>query len=88
MDVITRKQLVEKYRDGYRMVLEAYWKGDSAALRPFVDDHVFETFNSAIEQREKDGLVLDNKNCGLMLLVHFRGLAGVVVRTKKSGSSV
>ena len=43
------------------MVLEAYWKGDSAGLRPFVDDHVFETFDSAIQQRTKDGLVLDNR---------------------------
>jgi predicted lipid-binding transport protein (Tim44 family) len=56
---------VARFLDGaksaYRMVLEAYWKGDAAALRPFVDDHVFETFNWAIEQREKDGLVLDNR---------------------------
>ena len=33
----------------------------SAGLRPFVDDHVFETFIPRIEQREKDGLVLDNR---------------------------
>lgn len=54
-------RFLEGAKSAYRMVLEAYWKGDSAALRPFVDDHVFETFNSAIEQREKDGLVLDNR---------------------------
>ena len=45
----------------YRMILEAFWKGDAAGLRPFVDDHVYETFSSAIEQRSKDGLVLDNR---------------------------
>jgi len=45
----------------YRMILEAFWRGDAAGLRPFVDDHVYETFSSAIEQRSKDGLVLDNR---------------------------
>src|SRR4029078_11605733 len=43
------------------MCLEAYWRGDAAGLRPYVNDHVFETFDSAIKQREKDGLVLDNR---------------------------
>ena len=54
-------RFLEGAKSAYRIVLEAYWKGDAAGLRPFVDDHVFETFNSAIEQREKDGLVLDNR---------------------------
>ena len=54
-------RFLEGAKSAYRMVLEAYWKGDAAGLRPFVDDHVFETFNSAIQQREKDGLVLDNR---------------------------
>ena len=43
------------------MILEAFWKGDLAALRPHVDDHVYETFRSTVEQREKDGLKLDNR---------------------------
>ena len=30
-------------------------------MRPHVDDHVFETFAGAVEQREKDGLELDNR---------------------------
>lgn len=54
-------RFLEGAKSAYRIVLEAYWKGDAAGLRPFVDDHVFETFNSAIEQREKDGFVLDNR---------------------------
>ena len=54
-------RFLEGAKSAYRIVLEAYWKGDAAGLRPFVDDHVFETFNSAIQQREKDGLVLDNR---------------------------
>ena len=56
---------VARFLDGaksaYQMVLDAYWKGDLDALRPHVDDHVYETFAGAVEQREKDGLVLDNR---------------------------
>jgi predicted lipid-binding transport protein (Tim44 family) len=54
-------KFLEGAKSAYQMVLEAYWKGDSSALRPFVDDHVFETFDSAIRQRATDGLVLDNR---------------------------
>ena len=56
---------VARFLDGaksaYQMILEAFWKGDLAAIRPHVDDHVYETFRSAIEQREKDELKLDNR---------------------------
>jgi predicted lipid-binding transport protein (Tim44 family) len=54
-------RFLEGAKSAYQVVLEAYWKGDAATLRPHVDDHVYETFVSAIEQREKDGLVLDNR---------------------------
>ena len=54
-------RFLEGAKSAYQMVLESYWRGDSSALRPFVDDHVYDTFSSAIEQREKDGLVLDNR---------------------------
>jgi predicted lipid-binding transport protein (Tim44 family) len=54
-------RFLEGAKSAYQMVLDAFWKGDASALRPFVDDHVFETFSSAIEQREKDGLILDNR---------------------------
>jgi predicted lipid-binding transport protein (Tim44 family) len=30
-------------------------------VRPYVDGHVHETFAAAVEQRKKDGLVLDNR---------------------------
>lgn len=54
-------RFLEGAKAAYRMILEAFWKGDLAALRPHVDDHVSETFSSAVEQREKDGLKLDNR---------------------------
>ena len=56
---------VARFLDGskaaYRMILEAFWKGDLEAMRPFVDAHVFQSFADAVEQRTKDGLVLDNR---------------------------
>lgn len=54
-------RFLEGAKSAYQMVLEAYWKGDVAAIRPHVDDHVFETFASSIKQRDKDGFVLDNR---------------------------
>ena len=56
---------VARFLDGsksaYRLILEAFWKGDLEAMRPYVDNHVFETFAGAVEQRSRDGLVLDNR---------------------------
>jgi len=56
---------VARFLDGakaaYRMILEAYWKGDMDAVRPYVDDNVFDTFASSVEQRKADGLVVDNR---------------------------
>ena len=56
---------VARFLDGakaaYRMVLEAFWKGELDALKGHVDDHVFDTFSAAVEQRRKEGLKLDNR---------------------------
>ncbi len=54
-------RFLEGSKAAYRLILEAFWKGDLEAMRPFVDGHVFETFAAAVEQRTKDGLVLDNR---------------------------
>ena len=56
---------VARFLDGaksaYRLILEAFWKGDLATLKPHVDPHVFDTFEAAIEQRKGEGLTLDNR---------------------------
>ena len=56
---------VARFLDGakaaYRMLLEAFWKGDLDALRTHVEPHVYEAFASAVEQRSKEGLTLDNR---------------------------
>jgi len=54
-------KFLEGAKAAYRLILEAFWKGDLATVRSHVDDHVFETFGEAIEQRNKDGLKLDNR---------------------------
>jgi predicted lipid-binding transport protein (Tim44 family) len=54
-------RFLEGAKSAYRLVLEAFWKGDLETMRPHVDAHVFETFSDAVDQRTKDGLVLDNR---------------------------
>jgi predicted lipid-binding transport protein (Tim44 family) len=78
-------RFLEGAKSAYRMILEAFWKGDLDALRAHVDPHVYEAFASAIEQRKKDGLTLDNR---LVAIDHAviseaaleRGLAIITVR--------
>lgn len=45
----------------YRMILEAFWRGDKEELRHLCDDDVYESFASAIDAREAAGEVLDNR---------------------------
>lgn len=56
---------VARFLDGakaaYQLILEAFWKGDADTLRPHVDDHIYESFTGAIEQRKAEGLTLDNR---------------------------
>jgi predicted lipid-binding transport protein (Tim44 family) len=54
-------RFLEGSKAAYRLILEAFWKGDLAAMKPFVDAHIYHTFAAAVEQRTKDGLVLDNR---------------------------
>jgi predicted lipid-binding transport protein (Tim44 family) len=54
-------RFLEGSKAAYGMILEAFWKGELESIRSHVDDHVYETFASAIEQRKKEGLTLDNR---------------------------
>ena len=58
-------RFLEGAKAAYRMILESFWKGDLSAVRGHVDDHIFDTFSEAIEQRQKDGLTLDNRLIGI-----------------------
>ena len=52
---------LEGAKAAYRMVLEAYWKGDLEPVKAHVDNHVLEAFSGAVAQREKEGLTLANR---------------------------
>lgn len=48
-------------RGAYRMILEAFWKGDKAELRQLCDPEVYEGFAAAIDARVEAGETLDNR---------------------------
>lgn len=48
-------------KGAYRMVLEAFWKGDKDALAQLCDADVRGAFDAAIDARAASGEVLDNK---------------------------
>jgi predicted lipid-binding transport protein (Tim44 family) len=55
----------ERFEEGaqaaYRMILEAFWKGDNDSLRDLVSDEVGEEFAAAIEARAAGGHRLENR---------------------------
>lgn len=54
-------QFVEGGKSAYRMILEAYWKGDRETLNWLVEDEVREAFFAAIDAREVEGHVVENR---------------------------
>ncbi len=52
---------LEGAQSAYRMVLEAFWGGELDKLRPHVEDNVYDAFASSVEQRNREGLILDNR---------------------------
>lgn len=54
-------KFLEGAKSAYRMILEAFWKGDVETLRFLVDDEVRAAFEQAIADRTARGEVLDNR---------------------------
>jgi predicted lipid-binding transport protein (Tim44 family) len=54
-------RFAEGAKAAYRMVLEAFWKGDAEALRDLVSDDIADQFAEAIAAREAEGLTLENR---------------------------
>lgn len=48
-------------RGAYRMILEAFWRGDKDELSQLADRDVFEGFSAAIDARVAAGETLDNR---------------------------
>lgn len=54
-------QFVEGAKGAYKMVLEAFWRGDRQELEWLCDADVLASFEEAIAAREAEGHVLDNR---------------------------
>ena len=54
-------QFVEGAKAAYKMVLEAFWRGDRQELEWLCDADVLTSFEDAIAAREAEGHVLDNR---------------------------
>lgn len=58
-------RFMEGAEAAYRMILEAYWKGDRDTLRDLCDDDSYEAFVEAITARAARGETLDNRLIGI-----------------------
>ncbi|WP_374130334.1 Tim44/TimA family putative adaptor protein [Sphingomonas sp. 28-62-20] len=54
-------QFIDGAKAAYRMILDAYWKGDTDTLGWLVEDEVRQSFIEAIDARKAAGHVLDNR---------------------------
>lgn len=54
-------QFLQGSQAAYRMILEAFWKGDDATLRDLVEAPVLAAFTDAIAARADAGETLDNR---------------------------
>ena len=58
-------RFMEGAEAAYRMILEAYWKGDRDTLRDLCDDDSYDAYVEAIAAREARGETLDNRLIGI-----------------------
>lgn len=54
-------QFIEGAKGAYRMILEAFWRGDEETLARLTDDSVRQAFAGAIAARNAAGEVLENR---------------------------
>lgn len=45
----------------YEMILEGFWNGERAAYEPYVSKEISADFNTALDQRLKDGITVENR---------------------------
>jgi predicted lipid-binding transport protein (Tim44 family) len=58
-------RFLEGARAAFEMIVAAFAKGDSKALRPLLADDVYTDFDTAIRQREADGRVMETEIAAL-----------------------
>ena len=86
-------RFVEGAKSAYRMILEAYWRGDEATFAPYVGDDVRAAFAASIAERSTAGHVLDNRlmrinNATIMSAELVNKVARVTVRFEADISAV
>ncbi len=52
-------------RGAYEMILMGFERGDLAAIKPFLDDDVYESFAAVVEAREEQGLTIEADFIGI-----------------------
>jgi predicted lipid-binding transport protein (Tim44 family) len=88
-------------RSAYRVVLEAFWRGDEAALAKLCEDEVLATFREAIAARAEAGETIENRLvaieravidsagvAGQMAVVTVRFDADIAAITRNAGGDV
>lgn len=74
-------QFLDGARGAYRMILEAFWKGDRETLRGLCDDDVYAGFTAAIDAREAAGETMDNSLIRIEeVRIHSASLDGKTAR--------
>jgi len=71
-------QFIEGAKSAYRMILEAFWKGDEETLGWLVEEDVRTAFGEAIAARGVAGHVLDNR----LVVIERAMIAGASVENK------
>ncbi|WP_333605357.1 Tim44/TimA family putative adaptor protein [Novosphingobium sp.] len=84
---------LEGARGAYRMILEAFWKGDKAELRQLCDADVYGAFTSAIDARLAAGETLDNRlvrieECSVVAAGVDSGAARITLRFRADIAAV
>lgn len=74
-------QFLDGAKSAYRMILEAFWKGDRDTLAWLAEDDVKAAFEGAIDAREADGQTLDNRLVSIeRAVIADAGVEGNVAR--------
>ena len=54
-------EFLQGAKRAYKMVLEAFWAGRKEDIREFLSDQVYNQFSGAIDERENEGLKVENR---------------------------
>lgn len=58
-------QFVDGAKQAYEMIVTAFGEGNVKALRDYLSEDVYRSFEAAVKEREKDGVILDQTFIGI-----------------------